>query len=499
MSSAITNIGQTRIAQSNGGGTPLLIDRMVLAFIPGLDPSIAVDRAQAMPTAEQVVHTANIDKQGYVNPDQVVYSILLGSDLGDWSFNWIGLVETGTDNIIAITTHPGTPKHKTDIQNNTTGNNITRNFMIQFVDAQNITAITVSAETWQYNLSSLLADAVNAHAILIVDPSKTGETPKHVTDKQAKKWEEHADDAHDYIKLNPLVSSFGLANGETALSLDADGQLNITNGIFYYTKGLTGKGYTLSSKTVTKNINATGIADGTYWLSVNEDGTVTWLDSEPNCLFWSELGLAFKEGKWYQDNAILEPCPSFIPKAVNVVGGKIQSIEDETLIVNAMPRTAFPDGIDITGNQMMHVRDERAVGQMGGPADQGMNIRVLNTVVTNTIVGASLNSDNQVTLPAGRFRIRGRAQSYSANRHQGFLYNVNDEQVEIVGSSMFAYRGDNVNNETSIAGRIKNASPKDFEFRHYIETPSGLADLGQQAGNAITDNEVFAELWIERE
>ncbi len=159
MSSAITTAGQTRINQLRGAELPLIIDRMVLALIPGLDPTLAVDRAQQMPAAGEIVHTAIIDAghKGYVNPDQVVYSIILGSDVGDFSFNWIGLIEADTDTVIAITTMPETPKRKTNLANNTTGNNITRNFMIQFRDAQGLTGITIGAETWQFDMTSELS------------------------------------------------------------------------------------------------------------------------------------------------------------------------------------------------------------------------------------------------------------------------------------------------------------------------------------------------------
>ncbi|MCP3943808.1 MAG: hypothetical protein GY710_20335 [Desulfobacteraceae bacterium] len=163
MSSAVTIEGQTRINQLRGAELPLVIDRMILAMIPGLDSTGAVDRDQQMPDPAHIVHTQEIeaDHKGYVNPDQVVYSIILGSDLGDFSFNWIGTVEKNTDTIITVTTTPETPKRKTDLSNNTTGNNITRNVMLQFRDAQNLTGINITAETWQFDYQAVLNDHIN--------------------------------------------------------------------------------------------------------------------------------------------------------------------------------------------------------------------------------------------------------------------------------------------------------------------------------------------------
>jgi hypothetical protein len=200
MSSAITIVGQTRINQLRGAEQPLIIDRMVLALIPGLDPTLAVDRSQQMPDPGDIVHTATIapGHKGYVDPDQVVYSIILGSDVGDFSFNWIGLVEAETNTVIAITSTPETPKRATNLATNTTGNNITRNFMIAFQDAQNLTGVTVGAETWQFDYQAVLA----AHEALVVNPTQEGVIKKHVTDSQAKVWQDHAEDPHAYAPFD---------------------------------------------------------------------------------------------------------------------------------------------------------------------------------------------------------------------------------------------------------------------------------------------------------
>ncbi|WP_180147163.1 phage tail protein, partial [Desulfoluna butyratoxydans] len=165
MSSAITALGQTRINQLRGEEKPLVIDRMVLALVPGLDPSQPVDRNQQMPDPAHIVHTHTIDDahKGYVNSDQVVYSMILGSDVGDFSFNWIGTVEAVTGNVITVTITPETPKRKTDLGSNTTGNNITRNVMMRFQDAQALTGVSVSAETWQFDYTTWMTARIGEH------------------------------------------------------------------------------------------------------------------------------------------------------------------------------------------------------------------------------------------------------------------------------------------------------------------------------------------------
>lgn len=230
MGSVFTNAGQTRINQLAGLEQTLVIDRMVFANIAGLDPAAAIDRTQGMPDVGDIVHTATIDpaNKGYVSPDQVVFSVILGSDLGDWSFNWIGLIEAATDTVIAITTLPLTPKTKTDVGSNTTGNCITRNFMIQFADAQNLTGISVAAETWQFNWQA----EWNNHEQQIVDHTQEGTTGKHMTDSQYKELKEHTHPPEvpagkiDLLpfRYNELPAGWFFCNGDNVLLTSDAGQ-----------------------------------------------------------------------------------------------------------------------------------------------------------------------------------------------------------------------------------------------------------------------------------
>ena len=73
--------------------------------------------------------------------------------VGDFTFNWIGLTASdGT--LIAVAYVPPILKRAT--AGGVQGNNITRNFLLQFTDAQTATGISVPAETWQIDLSAYL-------------------------------------------------------------------------------------------------------------------------------------------------------------------------------------------------------------------------------------------------------------------------------------------------------------------------------------------------------
>ncbi|WP_299940104.1 phage tail protein [uncultured Microbulbifer sp.] len=150
---AIINTGASYIAAKTAASLPVEITRFVLADINNLDHTQPVNLAEAMPAVNDIVYQATVSQKGYLTPDKVVYSLAMDTGVGNFQFNWLGLVASdGT--LMAVAYVPRTPKVKT--ANGVQGNNITRNFLLQFADAQQATGINVPAETWQIDLSAWL-------------------------------------------------------------------------------------------------------------------------------------------------------------------------------------------------------------------------------------------------------------------------------------------------------------------------------------------------------
>lgn len=154
MSVTLTAAGEALIARLQAEGTPLVIDRFVFADVPGQDHTQPANPAQGVPT-DHVVHEFPIPQEyrAYVNPSQVVYSALLGSDVGPFSFNWQGLYCTEHATLVAVATFPRLEKRRYDPATNTQGNNLTRNFLLEFSGARELTQITVEAAVWQLDFT----------------------------------------------------------------------------------------------------------------------------------------------------------------------------------------------------------------------------------------------------------------------------------------------------------------------------------------------------------
>ncbi|MBV4466605.1 phage tail protein [Pseudomonas sp. SWRI79] len=157
MSANITLAGESQIALKQSQKKPLIISKFIFANVPGLDPVAPLDRAAGKPPVEQIVHVYTIPAQnaGYVNPNQVVYSAQLGSDIGDWDFNWVGL-EDEEGVLFAVSSVPLQQKRK-NIPPLQIGNNVTRNFLVAFDGALELTGVTIDASTWQHDFTVRLA------------------------------------------------------------------------------------------------------------------------------------------------------------------------------------------------------------------------------------------------------------------------------------------------------------------------------------------------------
>ena len=143
----------------------------------------------------------------------------------------------------------------------------------------------------------------------------------------------------------------------------------------------------------------------------------------------------------------------------------------------------------------LHVRDEQATTVEGGNSTASGDVtRVLNTVVSNTIEGASLAS-NQITLPAGTYYIEALANTVSnVNWNRGFLYNVTDAAVEVLGICQDNDQGSGSAN-AAVVGIFVTTGEKVFELRHFtFSSVTGGLGLATDDGTV----EVYAEVVIEQ-
>lgn len=142
---------------------------------------------------------------------------------------------------------------------------------------------------------------------------------------------------------------------------------------------------------------------------------------------------------------------------------------------------------------VMYVRDEKATGTDGGTATiNAYNNRTLNTVVLNTIPGASLASD-QFTLPPGTYEITAAAPNTGSNAGWVELYNVTDSVIAAIGPNVSQIQGPTIFSPCSAT--ITISAQKSFRIRQWVQSTGG------QLGTAVNGSgrpEIYSTVKIEK-
>lgn len=173
---------------------------------------------------------------------------------------------------------------------------------------------------------------------------------------------------------------------------------------------------------------------------------------------------------------------------ISLFEGIIPAINDEESLVSSNQFLS-------TENYFL-VQETQSTGVSGGASIAGSQTRELNTVVKNTIDGASLNSSNQVIVPKGKYKINLLAIGYKVNAHRANLYDVTTSQNYPIGTSTYS--------STTSGGSVSVSTGTDIftfteqttlELRHFTAiaySPNGL-------GVSVSDGnpEIYAqmELW----
>lgn len=216
--------------------------------------------------------------------------------------------------------------------------------------------------------------------------------------------------------------------------------------------------------------------------------TMTGLPAAPQAGTWRRL--------YFDSTVLLTNSSNF-----NVQGGANYTTEaGDIVLVYADTTTKFYLSIlKSNGTSFalpyLHVREQQTSSTNGGTsvAIDITQSRVLNTVVVNTITGASLAS-NTVTLPAGTYQCRIRVPGADAiNQTKAFLYNTSDSAYTLIGSNGSSA----VSNayDSFIAGQFTIAASKNFKIRHWTTSAQSNTGLGTNAGTGQVEIFTEAEFW----
>jgi hypothetical protein len=145
---------------------------------------------------------------------------------------------------------------------------------------------------------------------------------------------------------------------------------------------------------------------------------------------------------------------------------------------------------------MIHIRNEQPSATDGGTFTSGADrTRVLNTIHVDTQGLAKLAS-NQVTVPAGVYRVWARCPAYGVDRHQAVLYSVTDSADVSVGSTAFS-NASTAQSDSIIIDRVVFTRATILELRHRCQTTIATYGLGVSANFGRIS--IYAEIILIKE
>ncbi|ECI4647286.1 hypothetical protein DQY68_24175 [Salmonella enterica subsp. salamae] len=163
----ITSAFEQYKAQEAAGGRRIVLDQFVFANVPGLDPSASPGRDDPMPDDSQIVWRQNADTEGMISTDVVTYAVTLPESAGDFTFNWMGLLNSESGTLCHITHLEA--QHKTRTADGRQGNVLTYSVNLKFSGASEQTGITTPASTWQIDFSARLHGMDEAARLAMLD------------------------------------------------------------------------------------------------------------------------------------------------------------------------------------------------------------------------------------------------------------------------------------------------------------------------------------------
>ena len=146
---------------------------------------------------------------------------------------------------------------------------------------------------------------------------------------------------------------------------------------------------------------------------------------------------------------------------------------------------------------LLHVVDEQATNTAGGgTTEDNWTLRVINTVRTNEITGASLGS-NQITLPAGTYWVEGSSATGNAvEETHTRLYNTTDSSSVAHSGGSYISTWTFGTDFTPARGRFTIAGEKVFEWQMMTDRTTATVGWGYNFNTPASVTNIYTDIRI---
>jgi hypothetical protein len=152
-------------------------------------------------------------------------------------------------------------------------------------------------------------------------------------------------------------------------------------------------------------------------------------------------------------------------------------------------------GVGKFESALLHIQDRKEYGVQGGDFVAGLpRTRDLNTVLTNEIAGASL-SNNQITLPAGKYYIEASAPAFMVHGHKAALYDPVNLVYRVEGTSECScFQATYAQTRSFVSGRFELIAKGVLELVHQGQQTEMADGFGVPA--SAFGNEIYTDVKI---
>ncbi|EOI7432693.1 phage tail protein [Yersinia enterocolitica] len=167
MTTIITQHYEQWCANQIISGQPARPDTVVFAHIPDQDDNADIPRNETLPEAACIQYQMPVTQYGLIAPNAVAFSVILDTTIGDFDYNWIGLLHAPSQTLCMIAHTPLQQKIKT--ADGVQGNNLTRTFVMEFDGAAAAMQVDVVADVWQIDFTARLAGMDETRRLMAQD------------------------------------------------------------------------------------------------------------------------------------------------------------------------------------------------------------------------------------------------------------------------------------------------------------------------------------------
>lgn len=138
------------------------MNEMIFAYIPDLDLEEPIDRTQGLPDVATWVYQQDIDQLGKVGNNALAYSVVIASNVAEFTFNAIYLRDKN------VPSSCGMVVYKPD-ETKENGSSVTKSLLQEYIGAAQVVGVDVDAGTWQIDYQARLKGIEEDHRLACLD------------------------------------------------------------------------------------------------------------------------------------------------------------------------------------------------------------------------------------------------------------------------------------------------------------------------------------------